>query len=121
MRLKARKDANHNSIADLFLAAGASVTDTSQLGKGFPDMVVGIYGINILIEVKDGEKVPSKQKLTDAEFEFFSKWKGWVAVVRDDQDAQNIISQAKQLKAQQMRGFATINSVASAMLEAQQS
>jgi hypothetical protein len=106
MRRAARKDANHNDIADLFIAAGCSVADTSQLGKGFPDMVVGLCGINVLVEVKDGGKVPSKQKLTDDEFKFFHNWRGWVAVVRDSKDALNIISQIKQQKAQEMRGFA---------------
>jgi hypothetical protein len=111
MRRAARKDANHNTIADLFTAAGCSVADTSQLGKGFPDMVIGLCGINVLIEVKDGGKVPSKQKLTDDEFKFFHNWRGWVAVVRDDKDALNIISQIKQQKAQEMRGFAEMNGV----------
>jgi hypothetical protein len=106
VRLRARKDANHNNISDLFIAAGCSVADTSQLGNGFPDMVVGLCGINVLVEVKDGDKSPSKQKLTEDEFKFFQNWRGWVAVVRDDKDALNIISQIKQQKAQEMRGFA---------------
>jgi hypothetical protein len=111
VRLRARKDANHNTIADLFTAAGCSVADTSQLGKGFPDMVVGLCGINVLVEVKDGGKVPSKQKLTEDEFKFFQSWRGWVAVVRDDKDALSIISQMKQQKAQEMRGFAEMQGV----------
>jgi hypothetical protein len=105
MRLKARKDENHNDIRDIFIAAGASVHDTSQLGKGFPDLVIGICGFNILVEVKDGDKVPSKQKLTEDEFKFFDRWKGWTAVVRNDQDALNIIKQAKQAKAHESFGF----------------
>jgi hypothetical protein len=105
LRLKARKDENHNDIRDIFIAAGASVHDTSQLGKGFPDLVIGICGFNILVEVKDGDKVPSKQKLTEDEFKFFDRWKGWTAVVRNDQDALNIIKQAKQMKAYEVKGF----------------
>jgi hypothetical protein len=106
VRLRARKDDNHNDIADLFTSAGCTVVDTSQLGKGFPDMVIGLCGINVLVEVKDGDKSPSKQKLTEDEFKFFHNWRGWVAVVRDDKDALNIISQIKQQKAQEMCGFA---------------
>jgi hypothetical protein len=105
MRLKARKDENHNDIAELFIAAGASVHDTSRLGGGFPDMVISIYGINILIEVKDGNKSPSQQKLTPDEHKFLDKWKGWVEIVRNDQDALRIIKQAKETKGHEVMGY----------------
>jgi hypothetical protein len=33
------------------------------------------------MEVKDGQKVPSARKLTDAEQDFFNKWTGGLLVV----------------------------------------
>lgn len=105
MRRAAKKDANHNVIADAFSKLGCSVFDTSQLGKDFPDMVIGMHGINVLIEVKRD----AKAKLTDGQFKFFHEWKGWTAVVRGIDDVPPIVSQIKQERAQQMRGFAAMN------------
>ena len=51
------------------------------MGDGFPDLVVARNGINVLVEVKDGSKPPSKQKLTKDQEEFHASWKGWIAVV----------------------------------------
>jgi hypothetical protein len=39
-----------------------------------------------LIEVKDGSKVPSAQKLTEAEQEFFDTWRGGTAVIINSVD-----------------------------------
>ena len=46
---------------------GVTVSITSALGDGFPDIVVGYKGVNHLIEIKDGSKPPSRRKLTPAE------------------------------------------------------
>lgn len=105
VRRAARKDANHNLIAEFFKSAGATVADTSQLGNGFPDMVIGIYGLNLLIEVKDGDKPPSKQQLTDDEFKFFHNWKGWVQVVHSIEDAKRVLHIALQEKTYRIAGF----------------
>jgi hypothetical protein len=39
-RYAARKDTNHNEIAQALKAAGYTVVDASRLGDGFPDLVV---------------------------------------------------------------------------------
>ena len=77
----ARTDRNHQEIAEVFRKAGFSVADTSRLGGGFPDLVVGIAGRNYLIEVKDGTLVPSRRKLTDDEAAFVSAWRGGVDII----------------------------------------
>lgn len=56
---------------------------TSQLGNGFPDIVVGKRGANLLVELKDGDKPPSAQKLTADELKFAVTWRGSVIVARD--------------------------------------
>ena len=70
-----RVDANQPEIVAMYRQMGCSVKHTHTL-KGFVDLVVGISGHNALVEVKDGTKPPSAQKLTDAEFRFHEGWRG---------------------------------------------
>jgi len=80
MRYANRIDANQNKIVDALRGAGAYVRIISQ-GDGIPDLLVGYKGYTILMEVKDGDKVPSARKLTDAEQKFFNEWDGGMLVV----------------------------------------
>ena len=80
MRYANRIDANQNQIVDALRKAGAVVRIISQ-GDGIPDLLVGYRGYTILMEVKDGEKVPSARKLTEAEQKFFDDWRGGMLVV----------------------------------------
>jgi len=80
MRYANRIDANQNKIVDGLRGAGAYVRIISQ-GDGIPDLLVGYKGYTILMEVKDGDKVPSARKLTDAEQKFFNEWDGGMLVV----------------------------------------
>lgn len=86
MRRAAKVDANQAEIVKALRDAGYSVAITSQLGGGFPDLVVGIvrkdgHLSNVLLEVKDGSKPPSQQKLTDDELAFSDNWHGAVITV----------------------------------------
>ena len=87
MRRAAKVDANQKEIVDALRSAGASVVSTASMADGFPDLVVGFRGENYLLEVKDGNKPPSKQRLTADQEVFFSSWKGSAQVVRDPQEA----------------------------------
>ena len=80
MRRANRIDANQNDIVDALRGAGAVVRIISQ-GDGIPDLLVGYNGYTILMEVKDGDKVPSKRKLTEAEQKFFDEWEGGLLVI----------------------------------------
>jgi Holliday junction resolvase len=80
MRYANRIDANQNKIVDALRKAGAVVRIISQ-GDGIPDLLVGYKGYTILMEVKDGDKVPSARKLTEAEQKFFDDWRGGMLVV----------------------------------------
>ena len=80
MRYANRIDANQNKIVDALRGAGAYVRIVTQ-GDGIPDLLVGYKGYTILMEVKDGDKVPSARKLTDAEQKFFNEWDGGMLVV----------------------------------------
>jgi hypothetical protein len=66
-----RTDANHAEVIGWFLEMGCTVRDTSQVGLGFPDIVVGTIGRTILVEIKtaDGDLLPSQHT-------FNAKWRG---------------------------------------------
>jgi hypothetical protein len=66
-----RTDANHKSLIHELKAIGASVTDTSMVGRGFPDFVVGYRGINYLAEVK-----VRGGKLIESQIDFRDQWTG---------------------------------------------
>ena len=80
-----RVDDNQNEIVVALRACGATVRIINQ-GGGIPDLLVGYRGNTILIEVKDGAKVPSAQKLTEAEQEFFETWRGGTVVIINSVD-----------------------------------
>lgn len=46
-----------------------------------PDLLVGYRGANLLVEVKDGARVPSERKLRASQLEFRDGWRGQWAVV----------------------------------------
>ena len=81
-RTAARIDSNQPAlVAALRQIPGVSVAVTSQLGKGFPDIVVGYRGRNYIFEIKDPEQPPSKRRLTSDEQKWHDRWCGQVDVV----------------------------------------
>jgi len=74
------------------------VAITSALGRGVPDLVIGWSGqccshdcsgpphlknrLALLVEVKDGEKPPSAQRLTQDEATFHATWRGPIVIVK---------------------------------------
>ncbi len=91
MRRAARIDANQPEIVQALRDVGASVSVTSMVGKGFPDIVVGYRGQNYLIEIKDGSKPPSQRKLTPDEQEWHALWRGTVHIANKTDEALKII------------------------------
>jgi len=87
----ARIDRNQPEIVDALRKVGATVQHLHSVGKGCPDIVVGYQGQNYLIEIKDGEKPPSRRKLTDDEQAFLDTWRGQIAVANSVKDALQII------------------------------
>ena len=76
MRRAAKIDANQTAVVKALRAAGATVQSLAAVGDGVPDLLVGINGRTALIEVKDGAKVPSKQKHTEAQTVWNAAWQG---------------------------------------------
>jgi hypothetical protein len=57
------------------------------VGKGVPDLLCGYQGRNVLLEIKDGSKPPSKRKLNPDQVEWHDKWRGQVCVVNNLDEA----------------------------------
>lgn len=89
MRYAARVDENHQEIIDAFRAHGFYVLDISKL-KNCCDLMVSKNLQTIAIEIKDGNKPRSKQRLTEGETIFKEKWQGCYAIVTCIKDVQFI-------------------------------
>ncbi len=84
---RARTDGNHTAVMDALRAAAMKPVSTASLGKGFPDIVVGFRGLNVALEVKDGEKAPSARALSADERDWHDTWPGQVAIVTSPEEA----------------------------------
>lgn len=91
MKQRKRIDTNQPLLMKQIRACGFSVFTAHELGKGVPDIIVGAFGKNYLLEVKDPGKPPSKRKLTPDEIEFHSAWKGQISVVETIDDILKIL------------------------------
>ena len=87
MRRAARTDANQTQVIIALRAAGATVQSLSAVGDGVPDLLVGFRGQTYLMEVKDGQKVPSKRLLTDDQINWHEQWRGGTLAVIEHPDA----------------------------------
>lgn len=91
MRKRARIDANQPAIVKALRQIACSVLPMHQLGDGAPDLLVGRNGKNLLMEVKDGDKSPSEQSLTQDEVDFQATWRGNYFVVRSVDEAIDMV------------------------------
>ena len=82
MRRAAKVDANHGEIVEALLSvSGVTVCSLAGLGCGCPDLLVGARELTYLVEVKDGEKVPSHRTLTPDQRKWIEKWTGSPVVI----------------------------------------
>ena len=91
MRRAAKVDANQREVVAALRAAGASVQLLHAVGEGCHDLLVGYKGLNMLLEVKDGSKPPSAQKLTPQQEEWHRDWRGHRVVVNSPEAALTAI------------------------------
>jgi len=85
-KLPHKRDANQADIVRVFEDLGCTVADTSALGGDFPDLVVGVAGRNLLVEVKSQDG-----KLTEGQDGFRERWRGQYDVVRSAGDVVNLV------------------------------
>lgn len=86
MKLKAKVDKNQKEIVHFLRSKGATVFCSHQIGKGFPDLVVGYKGKNLLIEVKN-----LNGKLTQREKEFLEVWAGKVYIISSIEEIKKLL------------------------------
>jgi len=92
VRKRGKVDANQREIVDTLRALGASVQSLAMVGDGVPDLLVGYQGRTWLVEVKDGSKPPSRQRLTADQVAWRDTWRGEApSVVRDRQDCMDMV------------------------------
>ena len=87
MRRAAKTDANQGEIVQALRDVGCTVQSLAPVGDGVPDLLVGYRGVNLLLEVKDGNKPPSARKLTPDQEKFHATWRGQKAVVTSREEA----------------------------------
>ncbi|NBT69102.1 MAG: hypothetical protein EBT78_15220 [Betaproteobacteria bacterium] len=90
--MRAKKvDLNQMEIVATLRKIGATVQSLASVGNGCPDLLVGFNGINYLMEIKDGDKMPSAQKLTPDQVKWHIEWRGEVHIVRSIYDAFEVL------------------------------
>lgn len=95
MKYGSKIDANQPEIVKALRAAGCTVEHLHTVGKGCPDLLCAIAGHNFLIEVKDGSKDPSAQKLKPTQVEWHAKWNTDVYVVNSVAVALAVVERYK--------------------------
>jgi hypothetical protein len=96
MRTAARTDTNHTLVVNAFRDCYCSVQSLASIGAGCPDLLVGCDGVNLIVEVKDGNRAPSKRKLTPEQEIWHNAWRGSVHVVHSVQAALDLIAFTRQ-------------------------
>jgi Holliday junction resolvase len=90
--MRAKKvDSNHKQIVEAFRQLGCSVFDTSGVGRGFPDLLIGKAFKTVLVEIKSSDKA----KFTKHQKEFMVHWKG--STVCRIQDIEGVINLVKMI------------------------
>lgn len=94
---RGRVDDNQKQIvSELRGVYGMSVAITSDLGSGFPDIVVGYMGINGMFEIKDPAKPLSARALTKDELHFHAHWHGKVEIAHTaDEVIESMMTKAR--------------------------
>lgn len=95
MRIASKTDNNHAEIVKELKKLGFSIYDTSNVGGGFTDIVVGIFNITILVEIKDGEK--NKDNLTDKQIEFHRDFRGAKVIIYKKEQCHQLFLQMRSL------------------------
>ncbi len=83
-------DANQPQLVADLRRCGLLVHVTSDLGRGFPDIVVGVpWNLKILLcEVKNPEE---RWKLTEKEEKFHELWNGLIHIIETTEDALRLL------------------------------
>ena len=90
--MAAKIDRNQPEIVKALRKVGVSVQHLHAVGAGCPDLLCATNGHVFLIEVKDGAKVPSKQKLTPFQESWHLSWNSVVHIVNSIDAALAVVA-----------------------------
>lgn len=74
-------DLNQSEIVGALKDVGASIIDTSGVGNGFPDLIVGFRGANYLLEVKNRKTNYGRKGLNKNQIAWAESWHGTPPIV----------------------------------------
>lgn len=99
-RLANRRDSNHAAIVCAYQSVGCYVMDLSRVGAGVPDLLIGLMGVNQLVEIKvKGNERPNSDT-GKAQERFKRDWRGGkVRRVRSVDDALDHVAEVRQAAA----------------------
>ena len=98
MRRAARVDDNQTDIVKCFRRMGYEVAILSAVGDGMTDVLISKTGINCLVEIKNGNRDPSEQKLTPKQERFHKNWQGLRAIVNSIETALQLANRLAEIK-----------------------
>lgn len=87
MRRRAKVDLNQPEIVKAFRDMGCTVQHLHTIGSGCPDIIVGINGLNILVEIKSPGGT-----LTVDEILWHDDWRGQVQIVDSVDKAVSVVN-----------------------------
>lgn len=97
MSFMRKADANQPAIVKALRGQGCTVEHLHAVGRGCPDLLCAIDGQVFLVEVKDGAKAPSAQKLTPDQVVWHAEWKAEVHIVNSVEAAIAVTSKYRAL------------------------
>jgi hypothetical protein len=96
-----RSDSNQKELVALYRQLGCSVLVLSMTES--IDLLVGVVGVNDLVEIKDGDKPLSARKLTKEEADFQDEWKGRKVV--NVKSTEEVIAHVERLRGKLSKAF----------------
>lgn len=91
MRRRARTDGNHSAIRKALREEGCVVEDTSDVGRGFPDLLIRTpAGTVLLVEIKNPEQPRCRRKLRSQQEAVALRWKASYVVIETEAAARAV-------------------------------
>lgn len=89
-RNRTRGDRGSDTVVAALRAVGASVF---VVGRPL-DLLVGLDGVTMLVEVKASDGPPSKRALSPSQEKFIEEWKGGTPLVVDERNCVAVVLRA---------------------------
>lgn len=97
MRRAANVDANQSAVIKALEGLGCTVERLSGVGKSVPDLLVGVCGINLLMEVKNPDRKGGREN-THGTLAKQRKWReGWKGSVHTVNGPEEAVTDVKQM------------------------